>query len=259
MEKSPDAFRTISEVAEVLDTPAHVLRFWESRFPQVRPVKRAGGRRYYRPTDVALLSGIKRLLHGDGVTIRGVQKILRENGIRHVMALAESAALKTAAIAEMDSPATEPPQPETATVLVLAQPIARPPADPTVKPEPASPQPPDPEALPLWSNLFHDSPRDDADDDTQDEPSPSLLDDAPHDLTPPIAAVSTPGAPIPDAAPAVAEGPSEASQPPDWPATALRALSPDATAAIQPDLAAIAAQLGALRARMAAAAQVRNR
>ena len=90
MEKSRDAFRTISEVAELLDTPAHVLRFWESRFPQVRPVKRAGGRRYYRPTDVALLSGIKRLLHSDGLTIRGVQKVLREHGIRHVMAMADA-------------------------------------------------------------------------------------------------------------------------------------------------------------------------
>lgn len=87
MDKSPDAFRTISEVADHLETPAHVLRFWESRFPQVRPVKRAGGRRYYRPGDVALLAGIKRLLHDDGMTIRGVQKILREQGIRHVAAL----------------------------------------------------------------------------------------------------------------------------------------------------------------------------
>ena len=89
MDKSPDAFRTISEVAEVLDTPAHVLRFWESRFPQIRPVKRAGGRRYYRPSDVALLSGIKRLLHNEGLTIRGVQKILRDQGARHVAGLAD--------------------------------------------------------------------------------------------------------------------------------------------------------------------------
>lgn len=87
MDKSPDAFRTISEVAEVLETPAHVLRFWESRFPQIRPVKRAGGRRYYRPTDVALLTGIKHLLHDEGLTIRGVQKILREQGVRHVAGL----------------------------------------------------------------------------------------------------------------------------------------------------------------------------
>ena len=88
MEKSDHAFRTISEVADHLSTPAHVLRFWESRFPQIRPVKRAGGRRYYRPADVALLSGIRRLLHDDGMTIRGVQKILREQGVRHVCALA---------------------------------------------------------------------------------------------------------------------------------------------------------------------------
>lgn len=96
MDKSPDAFRTISEVAEQLDTPAHVLRFWESRFPQIRPVKRAGGRRYYRPSDVALLAGIKRLLHDDGVTIRGVQKILREQGVRHVAGLGGMAPLPQA-------------------------------------------------------------------------------------------------------------------------------------------------------------------
>ncbi len=87
MEKSADAFRTISEVSELLQTPAHVLRFWESRFSQVKPVKRAGGRRYYRPADLALLGGIKRLLHDDGMTIRGVQKVLREHGVRHVASL----------------------------------------------------------------------------------------------------------------------------------------------------------------------------
>lgn len=87
MSKSAEAFRTISEVADALDTPAHVLRFWESRFAQVKPVKRAGGRRYYRPADVALLGGIKRLLHEDGMTIRGVQKLLREQGVRHVAGL----------------------------------------------------------------------------------------------------------------------------------------------------------------------------
>ncbi|PWE33968.1 MerR family transcriptional regulator [Maritimibacter sp. 55A14] len=87
MKKSPEAFRTISEVAEWLETPAHVLRFWESRFSQVKPVKRAGGRRYYRPSDMRLLGGIKTLLHDDGVTIRGVQKILREQGVKHVAGL----------------------------------------------------------------------------------------------------------------------------------------------------------------------------
>jgi len=85
--KSPDAFRTISEVAEWLDTPAHVLRFWESRFTQVKPVKRAGGRRYYRPNDMLLLGGIKKLLHDDGMTIKGVQKMLRTDGVKAVAAL----------------------------------------------------------------------------------------------------------------------------------------------------------------------------
>ncbi len=90
MDKSPDAFRTISEVADWLGTPTHVLRFWESRFTQVKPVKRAGGRRYYRPADMELLGGIKKLLHDDGMTIRGVQKLLREEGAKHVAALSQS-------------------------------------------------------------------------------------------------------------------------------------------------------------------------
>lgn len=88
MNKSPDAFRTISEVAAILEVPAHVLRFWETRFTQVRPVKRAGGRRYYRPDDILLLSGVKALLHDQGLTIKGVQKLLKEQGVRHVAALA---------------------------------------------------------------------------------------------------------------------------------------------------------------------------
>jgi len=87
MPKARDAFRTISEVADWLDTPAHVLRFWESKFTQVKPVKRAGGRRYYRPDDMALLGGIKTLLHEDGMTIKGVQKLLREKGVRLVSSL----------------------------------------------------------------------------------------------------------------------------------------------------------------------------
>lgn len=86
--KAPEAFRTIGEVAELLETPAHVLRFWESRFPQVKPVKRAGGRRYYRPDDVALLGGIKALLQDQGMTIKGVQRMLSEQGARHVAGLA---------------------------------------------------------------------------------------------------------------------------------------------------------------------------
>ena len=78
--KSPDAFRTIREVSEELDVPQHVLRFWETKFNQVRPLKRGGGRRYYRPEDVDLLRRIRALLYADGYTIRGVQKLMRETG-----------------------------------------------------------------------------------------------------------------------------------------------------------------------------------
>ena len=82
--KAPDAFRTISEVADELDLPQHVLRFWESRFREIKPMKRGGGRRYYRPDDVDLLRGIRHLLYGEGYTIRGVQRILREQGSKFV-------------------------------------------------------------------------------------------------------------------------------------------------------------------------------
>ena len=84
MEKSPDAFRTISEAAEELDLPQHVLRFWETRFSTIKPLKRGGGRRYYRPEDVLLLKGIRHLLYDQGFTIKGVQKILKDQGARHV-------------------------------------------------------------------------------------------------------------------------------------------------------------------------------
>jgi DNA-binding transcriptional MerR regulator len=84
LEKEPEAFRIISEVAEDLNVPQHVLRFWESRFPQIKPMKRGGGRRYYRPDDVDLLRGICHLLYGEGYTIRGVQRILREQGVGFV-------------------------------------------------------------------------------------------------------------------------------------------------------------------------------
>lgn len=141
MEKSPEAFRTISEVADLLDTPAHVLRFWESRFPQIRPVKRAGGRRYYRPGDVALLSGIKRLLHDDGMTIRGVQKILREHGVRHVAGLTGPDTpdpagddVEAVLVAEFGAPPpreqSEPAVAQTAQIISLEKALAR------VEPEP---------------------------------------------------------------------------------------------------------------------------
>jgi DNA-binding transcriptional MerR regulator len=90
MEKSADAFRTISEVAEELVLPQHVLRFWETRFTQIKPLKRGGGRRYYRPDDVELLRAIRHLLYGEGYTIKGVQRILKEQGARAVIALRQS-------------------------------------------------------------------------------------------------------------------------------------------------------------------------
>jgi DNA-binding transcriptional MerR regulator len=90
LDKAPDAFRTISEVADDLDIPQHVLRFWETRFAQIKPMKRSGGRRYYRPDDVDLLKGIRRLLYGEGYTIRGVQRILKEHGIKSVQTLADA-------------------------------------------------------------------------------------------------------------------------------------------------------------------------
>ncbi len=131
MSKSRDAFRTISEVSDALDTPAHVLRFWESKFSQVKPVKRAGGRRYYRPTDVDLLAGIKKLLHDDGMTIKGAQKLLREQGVKHVAGLGADVLESNAAIADAPVEAAEAkpakaetpiaePQPETEATVEIA-------------------------------------------------------------------------------------------------------------------------------------------
>jgi DNA-binding transcriptional MerR regulator len=90
VDKAPDAFRTISEVADDLKVPQHVLRFWETRFPQIKPMKRGGGRRYYRPDDVDLLRGIRHLLYGEGYTIRGVQRLLKDNGQRFVQGVGRS-------------------------------------------------------------------------------------------------------------------------------------------------------------------------
>lgn len=92
-EKSAHAFRTISEVAEELDVPQHVLRFWETRFGQIRPVKRAGGRRYYRPQDIELVAGIRHLLHVQRYTIAGAQRVLKENGVRFVQAVGRGEAV----------------------------------------------------------------------------------------------------------------------------------------------------------------------
>ena len=146
MDKSPDAFRTISEVAELLDTPAHVLRFWESRFPQIKPVKRAGGRRYYRPADMALLSGIRKLLHDEGMTIRGVQKILREQGVKHVSGMAGDLISDEIELHVVDEDDAE-------AAMISSAPI---PLFPM--PKPAAPKPvlPEPAAREVAPEIMHD-------------------------------------------------------------------------------------------------------
>lgn len=103
MDKSPDAFRTISEAAKELDLPQHVLRFWETRFSTIKPLKRGGGRRYYRPDDILLLKGIRHLLYDRGFTIKGVQRILKDQGVREVVAIGQTGAIEPVAVADPDS------------------------------------------------------------------------------------------------------------------------------------------------------------
>ncbi|WP_245728478.1 MerR family transcriptional regulator [Oceanicella actignis] len=150
VEKSPQAFRTISEVAELLDVPAHVLRFWETRFPQIKPVKRGNGRRYYRPEDVDLLLGIREMLYEDGLTIRGAQKVLRQKGAKHV--IARGAALHEGAGAAQAADAPARPQPAeslpTESLPDQALPDRSAPAaqgapDPAAGPAPSAPARPD--------------------------------------------------------------------------------------------------------------------
>ena len=161
IDKAPDAYRTISEVAEDLDLPQHVLRFWETRFAQIKPLKRGGGRRYYRPDDVELLKGIRHLLYGEGYTIKGVQRILKDQGPKAVQALVVAA---TAAPEEMDvepapqpvaapRPAAPPPQPQTPPVYARpAEPVA-PPQDWQAPPVLAAP--PRPVAPPVYAPQNH--------------------------------------------------------------------------------------------------------
>jgi DNA-binding transcriptional MerR regulator len=134
MEKSPEAFRTISEVAEDMDLPQHVLRFWETRFPQIKPLKRGGGRRYYRPDDVDLLHAIKGLLYGEGYTIKGVQKLLREQGAPGLVRNAAREASEPATAA----PALRTGKARAADEELRAKPEAgETPATPTLDPRPA--------------------------------------------------------------------------------------------------------------------------
>ena len=113
MAKGPDAFRTISEAADELGAPQHVLRFWETKFSFIRPMKRAGGRRFYRPQDIEVLRGVKRLLHDEGYTIKGVQKLHKDHGIKRLLSVAAGGAVPAAipSIPAVAMPATDRPGP----------------------------------------------------------------------------------------------------------------------------------------------------
>jgi len=128
LDKSPDAFRTISEVADELNLPQHVLRFWETRFPQIKPMKRGGGRRYYRPDDIDLLKGIRHLLYDHGYTIKGVQKLLKANGNRFVAAIASGdlATMEAIMAASGEKKVNEPRVIDTDGDEVVGRPKAKP-------------------------------------------------------------------------------------------------------------------------------------
>lgn len=216
--KSAEAFRTISEVAIELDVPQHVLRFWESRFVQIRPVKRAGGRRYYRPEDIDLLKGIRALLYSDGLTIRGVQKVLKERGLRHV--------------AELGRGGARAPEPKVQVIekIVYVE-------KPVVPPPPAAPK-----SAPKKSRTHLRPVSDTMDLPFFDEPSPShefpVLDQAPARVAEPVAEppISEDVAPEP-----VVEVMPES------------AADEGLTAADQEQLEALLAELWSLKARLQAA------
>jgi DNA-binding transcriptional MerR regulator len=119
-QKSPEAFRTISEVAVELEVPQHVLRFWETRFGAVRPLKRGGGRRYYRPEDVDILKGIRTLLYSDGLTIKGVQKIFKDRGLRYVADVGRGGASLTGPLVAL-APAREPVAEESPSPAIISR------------------------------------------------------------------------------------------------------------------------------------------
>nr|WP_319947986.1 MerR family transcriptional regulator [uncultured Shimia sp.] len=167
--KSRDAFRTISEVADWLDTQSHVLRFWESKFTQVKPVKRAGGRRYYRPADMLLLGGIKKLLHDDGLTIKGVQKLLREKGVKHVSSLSPLLDDHEEITQEIATPEiSEDTTDERGTVLNFA--TSQPASDPTSVPDTQATPQDTPEDSPPIADLFQ------ATSSSQNESTPEIAD-----------------------------------------------------------------------------------
>ena len=237
--KSPDAFRTISEVADWLGVNTHVLRFWESKFSQVKPVKRAGGRRYYRPGDMELLGGIQKLLHEDGMTIKGVQKVLRDKGIKAVCAMSKPVEpeIDEAPEVQMASdlspePETEAPAPEDDAHVTHVDP------EPEIAPEPEGLSAPTETTMPLFT---HREPPEEIEPDSEAEQihfaTPESLEGSPE----PLQAVPDP---TPPSSPIIAPLP-----PRDLPLVdALRLLQP---LQIAPEkLAPIHAGLVALRDRM---------
>jgi DNA-binding transcriptional MerR regulator len=156
VEKAPDAFRTISEVAQELDVPQHVLRFWESRFREIKPMKRGGGRRYYRPEDVSLLRGIRHLLYGEGYTIRGVQRIIREHGIKFVQTAGQPGALQASAAGDIEELIEEADRPAAGAEAersrglfsLLPSLLGDRVEEPEFDPQDIRPEPPDPRAPP---------------------------------------------------------------------------------------------------------------
>ncbi len=129
MQKGPDAFRTISEAAEELGVPQHVLRFWETKFSFIRPMKRAGGRRFYRPHDLTVLAGVRDLLHKEGFTIKGVQKLYRDQGSKRLVAgadgpvpeLVSEVAPQAAPVVAAPAPAPKPALPLTGFAAIDAK------------------------------------------------------------------------------------------------------------------------------------------
>jgi DNA-binding transcriptional MerR regulator len=227
MDKSKDAFRTISEVAEWLGTPTHVLRFWESRFTQVKPVKRAGGRRYYRPSDMELLGGIKKLLHDDGMTIRGVQKLLREEGVKHVSAMSmpidgSDGAIEGTLEAPVDTQTDLSDDTSVAELRVVPSEPVEDTADNVVALEISTPAPTEPDAPePVEDRAEEDTPVEEPVEDHGDEDAPveePLVDhddedapvDAPQDAPENVFFDETPAPPAPAApTPIVADVPED--------------------------------------------------
>lgn len=227
MAKSAQAFRTIREVADWLDVAAHVLRFWESKFNQIKPVKRAGGRRYYRPADMELVGGIKVLLHDRGLTIRGVQKMISDEGVEAVTSLSPP----IDDILGEDAAAYRDSRPEPQGDIVDHEPLPDPEPQPTPTPAPAAPPAPatSPEQTEAAAEFLADAAADLAEQDNDDaQIQPAAVAPAPPSPEPepqpepapstpaPVPAASPPAPepePTPDPTPIAAEAPAPAPQP----------------------------------------------